>query len=57
MRAVAGLLPGVRKKQVSFAAEPDDGRKFMAVTDSKIRRKIAAAIFERDGSAGNLKGP
>jgi hypothetical protein len=28
----------------------------MAVTVSKTRRKIAAALFERDGSEGALKG-
>ncbi len=46
--AVAGKLPGGGKKQVSFAAELDDGREFMAVTDYKTRRKIAAELFERD---------
>ncbi len=50
------MLPGGRKMQVSFAAELDDGRKFMAVTDSKTRRKIAAAVFERDGSDDYLEG-
>ncbi len=47
--AIGGMLPGGNKKQVSFTAELDDGRKFMAVTDSKARRKIAAALFERAG--------
>ncbi len=42
------MLPGGGKKQVSFAAEFDDGREFMAVTDYKTRRKIAAELFERD---------
>ncbi len=51
------MLPGGNKKQVSFAPEPDDARRFMAVTDSKTRRKIAASVFERDGSDDNLKGP
>ncbi|MCH8154787.1 MAG: hypothetical protein IH786_05915 [Proteobacteria bacterium] len=46
--AITGMLPGGRKKQISFAAEPDDCRRFRAVTDSKTRRKIAAALFERD---------
>ncbi len=55
--AVAGMLPGGGKKQVSIAAEPDNGRRFMAVTDSKTRRKIAAAVFERDGSDDDSKGP
>ncbi len=54
--AVAGMLPGGGKKEVSFAAEPDDGRRFMAVTDSKTRREIAAAVFEREGSDHKLKG-
>ncbi len=48
MGAVAGMLPGGGKKEVSFAPELDDGRKFMAVTNSKTRRKIAAVLFERD---------
>ncbi len=51
------MLPGGRKMQVSFAAELGDGRKFMAVTDSKTRRKTAAAVFERDGTDDNLTGP
>ncbi len=51
------MLPGGRKMQVNSAAELDDRRKLMAVTDSKTRRKIAAAVFERDGSDNNLKGP
>ncbi len=51
------MLPGGGKKQVSIAAEPDNGRRFMAVTDSKTRRKIAAAVFERDGSDDDSKGP
>ncbi len=55
--AVAGALPGARKNEVSFAAEPDDGRRSMAVTDSKTRRKIAAAVIERDGSDHDSKGP
>ncbi len=42
--------------QVSFAAEPGDGRKFMAATDSKARRKIAAAVFECDGSDDDWEG-
>ncbi len=42
------MLPGGGKKQVSFAAELDGGRKFMAAIDSKARRKIAAELFERD---------
>ncbi len=46
--AIASMLPGGRKKQLSIAADLDDGRNFMAVTDSKTRRKIAAAVFERD---------
>ncbi len=50
------MLPGGRKKQVSFAAELDDGRRLMAAADSKTRRKIAAAVFERDSSEGALKG-
>ena len=47
---------GGRKKEVSFVAELDDGRKFMAVTESKTWRRIAAALFEREGSEGALKG-
>ncbi len=55
--AIGGMLLGGNKKQVSFTAELDDGRKFMAVTDSKTWRKIAAAVFERDGSDDKSKGP
>ena len=47
--AIGGMLLGGNKKEVSFTAELDDGRKFMAVTDCKTWRKIAAALFERDG--------
>ncbi len=43
LRAVTGALPGVRKKRVSLAAEPDGGRKLIAVIDLKTWRKIAAA--------------
>ncbi len=55
--AIGGMLLGGNKKEVSFTAELDDGRKFMAVTDSKTWRKIAAAVFEREGSEGALKEP
>ncbi len=55
--AIGGMLLGGNKKEVSFTAELDDGRKFMAVTGSKTWRKIAAALFEREGSGHNLKGP
>ncbi len=55
--AIGGMLLGGNKKEVSFTAELDDGRKFMAVTDSKTWRKIAAALFERVGTDENLKGP
>ncbi|MEE9210366.1 MAG: hypothetical protein V3U23_07920 [Kiloniellales bacterium] len=54
---IGGMLLGGNKKEVSFTAEVDDGRKFMAVTDSKTWRKIAAALFDREGSDYNLKGP
>ncbi len=57
MGAIGGMLLGGNKKDVSFTAELDDGRRFMAVTDSKTWRKIAAALFERDGSNHNLNGP
>ncbi len=55
--AIGGMLLGGNKKEVSFTAELDDGRRFMAVTDSKTWRKSAAAVFERDGSDHDLKGP
>ena len=51
------MLVGGRKKEVSFTAELDDGRKFMAVTDSKTWRKIATALFEREGTDDKSKGP
>ena len=55
--AIGGMLLGGNKKEVSFTAELDDGRKFMAVTDSKTWRKIAAALFEREGSDHKSKAP
>ncbi len=55
--AIGGMLLGGNKKEVSFTAELDVGRKFVAVTDSKTWRKIAAAVFERDGSGDKSKGP
>jgi len=42
---LAGLLLGGKKKSVCFAAYLKDGRKFLAVTDSKTYQKIQAAVF------------
>ena len=54
--AVAGALLGGNRKEISLAADLDEGLRFMAVTDSKTRCNIAAAVFEREGSDHNLKG-
>jgi len=43
--AIGGMLLGGNKKQVVFACELQDGRKFMATTDSKTWLKIQAANF------------
>jgi hypothetical protein len=42
---VAGALAGGNKKEVCFACYLKDGKKFMAVTDSKLYQKIAALAF------------
>jgi hypothetical protein len=43
----AGLIVGGNKKDVTFVAEFDDGRRMLATTDSKAFTKMQAAIFNR----------
>lgn len=43
--ALAGLLAGGRKKEVTFICKFKDGRKMMAKADNKIFEKISAACF------------
>ncbi|MCK9362158.1 MAG: hypothetical protein M0P74_00925 [Syntrophales bacterium] len=42
---LAGVLAGGNKKEVAFAAFLKDGRKFMAISDSKTVNKILAELF------------
>jgi hypothetical protein len=42
---LAGALAGGNKKEVAFAAFLKDGRKFMAISDSKTVNKILAELF------------
>lgn len=42
---LAGLLLGGKSKEVTFLAELEDGRKFMATTDSKTFTEMQAAAF------------
>lgn len=42
---LAGIVFGGRKKDVLFTAYLKDGRKFLAVTDSKAFKSIQAAAF------------
>lgn len=43
--ALAGLLAGGRKKEITFIARFRDGRKLLATTDSKTFLKLQAACF------------
>lgn len=43
--ALAGVLAGGNKKEVTFIAEFKDGRQILASTDSKTFTKIQAAAF------------
>ncbi|MFA4941015.1 MAG: hypothetical protein WC582_00225 [Patescibacteria group bacterium] len=43
--AIGGMLLGGNKKEVIFTCELEDGRKFMASTDSKTWIKIQSANF------------
>lgn len=43
--AIIGGIFGGRRKEILFAAELRDGRKFLAVTDGKTWQKIQAARF------------
>lgn len=43
--AVAGLLAGGRKKDVTFVCKFKDGRKMLAKADGKVFEKIQAACF------------
>ena len=42
---LAGLLLGGNNKQVTFVAKFKDGRKLLAITDSKTFTKLQAAVF------------
>lgn len=42
---LAGVLAGGNKKEVCFACYMKDGKKFMAVADSKIYQKLASLVF------------
>jgi hypothetical protein len=42
---LAGLIGGGRKKEVTFVAKFEDGRKLLGTTDNKTYIKIQAAIF------------
>ena len=42
---LAGLLMGGRKKDVTFVAKFNDGRRLLATTDSKTYTKVLAATF------------
>lgn len=44
---LAGLLGGGNKKDVTFVAVFDDGRKMLATTDSKAFTKMQAALFDK----------
>lgn len=43
--AIGGILLGGNKKNITFVCELEDGRKFMAETDSKVWKKIQVANF------------
>ncbi|MGH1595477.1 hypothetical protein ACRBEJ_15935 [Yersinia proxima] len=43
---LAGALLGGNKKEITFVAELDDGRKFMATTDSKSFTSLKAASMK-----------
>jgi hypothetical protein len=43
---IAGAILGGNKKDVTFVAEIEDGRKFMATTDSKTFIKLQAAAMK-----------
>lgn len=43
--AVAGLLAGGRKKEITFVAKFKDGKKLFATTDKKTYTKLQATIF------------
>jgi predicted RNA-binding Zn-ribbon protein involved in translation (DUF1610 family) len=45
---LAGLLLGGKKKEVTFVARFNDGRKMMATTDDKTYLKIKAAHWEKN---------
>lgn len=42
---LAGLLLGGRKTEVTFVARLNDGRKFMATSDTKTFKALSAAAF------------
>ena len=44
---LAGVIMGGNKKDVTFVAEFDDGRKILATTDSKAFTKMQAAVFTK----------
>lgn len=55
---LAGVVMGGNKKDVTFIAEFDDGRKMLATTDSKAFTQMQAAIFARPtGAMGKTRQP
>lgn len=44
---IAGVLAGGNKKEICFACELKDGRKFMAIADSSTFHKINALVFNK----------
>lgn len=42
---LAGALAGGNKKEICFACHLKDGKKFMAVTDSKVYQKLSSYCF------------
>ncbi|QQE12611.1 hypothetical protein JD969_03855 [Planctomycetota bacterium] len=51
---LAGLLLGGKKKEITFTVKFKDGRQFLATADSKIFKKIQAAMFQQNIAAGEL---
>lgn len=58
---IAGVLSGGNKKEICFVCYLKDGRKFMAISDSKVYQDFVSAQFEKPdpikspGKYDNLK--
>lgn len=55
--ALAGLMLGGNRKEICFACQLKDGRKFLAVADAEIYQKFAAAAIASNLTSSMMPNP